>query len=391
MLRTARGGLLLVATLLLPGPARAQDKPPVPVPAPSPAPPPAPSPVPPPAAPPAAAPAPDADLPPEREVNRDARTDPRNQKPDAFPVIRRAEYLPALAARKMDPGEWVIGAVVGKSALAFPINILNRSEILVDEVDGVPFLVTWCPLCRTGTVHVRTLDGQVLDFGHSGLLYRSAFLLYEQKSKSLLHNATGTFLAGPLRGKRLETIPSRFVQWEVWRKSRPDTKVLAKDPLDLDQTVDGYDRRNRGLKLKFGLGIEAGGAERLYELDQLDVLPLVQETVGGVPLVVVFHPGTQTATAFERALDGKVLDLRRGEDGADGLPRLEETGEDRSVFQAVTGEGLSGPLKGKFLVPVPGCFWEVYAWTAHHPRGTMFRASVPPPQDLPDIPEGEDK
>jgi hypothetical protein len=287
----------------------------------------------------------------------------------------------------MDSGEWVIGAVVGKTPLAFPVNVMNRHEILVGESDGVPYLVCWCPLCRTGTVHARTLEGQVHDFGHSGMLYRGAFLLYDAGTRSLWHNAEGRALTGKLRGRRLERIPSLFLTWEVWRKAYPATRVIAKDPLDLDQTVDPFERRDRLLKLQHGLGVAAGGEDRLYELSQLERMPLVQEAVGGVPVVVCYQPATRTAAAWERTVEGRVLDLRRGEDGEDGLPRLEETGEERSVFDAVTGLCLTGPLRGKALKPVLSCFWEVYAWTAHHPRGTMFRASVPPPVDLPDVPK----
>lgn len=85
----------------------------------------------------------DADLPPEREIQREARSDPRNLKPDAFPAIRKPVYTTASSARKMDPGEWVIGVVLGKTALAFPVNVLNHHEILMDDVDGVAFMVCW--------------------------------------------------------------------------------------------------------------------------------------------------------------------------------------------------------------------------------------------------------
>jgi hypothetical protein len=162
---------------------------------------------------------------------------------------------------------------------------------------------------------------------------------------------------------------------------------MAKDPLRVEYTGDSFGHRNRALKLKFGLGILSGTEERMYELSELDRMPLVQETVDGVPLVVVYQPKTQTAAAWERNLEGKVLDLRRAEDAENGLPRLEETGEKGSVFDAVTGACVSGPLQGKSLKPVVGCWWEVFAWTAHHPRGTMFRASAPPPADLPDVPK----
>jgi len=336
----------------------------------------------------AAAPLPDdADLPPEKEVLKEARSDPRNQKPDAFPVLRGPAYTGALDAKRMDPEEWVIGAVIGKTPLAFPINVLNRHEIVLDEAEGIPFLVCWCPLCRTGVVHARTLEGEVLEFGHSGLLYRSSFLLYDTKTRSFWHHVKGRALAGPMRGKRLDPLPSVFVKWGVWRVAHPRTRVLAKDVSDLDATVDSYDRRNKLLKLQHGLGVSAGGKDRLYEISQLDRMPLVQDSLGGVPIVVLFKPATTTAVAWGRTVDGKVLDLRRAEDGEEGMPRLEETGEERSVFDGVTGVCLTGPLKGKSLPPVRQCFWEVYAWTAHHPEGTMFRASVPPEPDLPEVPK----
>jgi len=346
-----------------------------------------------PPAPPAAPPKPpekpaplDADLPPEREILREAKGDPRNLKPDSFPVLRGPAYTGVLDAKRMDPGEWVIGVVVGKTALAFPINVLNAHEIVVDEVEGVPILVCWCPLCRTGMVHDRRLGGEVLDFGHSGLLYRSSFLLYDLKTRSHWHHVKGRALTGPMRGRRLDAIPSRFVRWDAWRKAYPGSRVLAKDPTSLDQTVDSFEPRNKNLRLQFGLGVEAGGEDRLYELGQLERMPLVQDSLGGVPIVVAYRPEGDTAVAWARTLDGTVLDLRRAADGPDGLPRMEETGETPSVFDVVSGRCLSGPLKDRSLVPVRQCFWEVYAWTAHHPGGTMFRASVPPPGDLPAVP-----
>ncbi|MHC4820220.1 MAG: DUF3179 domain-containing (seleno)protein, partial [Planctomycetota bacterium] len=74
----------------------------------------------------------DADLPKERLILKEASSDPRNMKPDAFPVIRKPQYVENLKARSMNPGEWVIGLVLGDKKYAYPINILNHHEILVD-------------------------------------------------------------------------------------------------------------------------------------------------------------------------------------------------------------------------------------------------------------------
>jgi len=85
----------------------------------------------------------DADLDSERTIVREARSDPRNLKPDAFPVVRKPVYAGALEARNMDGEEWVIGVVVGKTALSYPVLILNHHEIVVDAAEGIPFLVCW--------------------------------------------------------------------------------------------------------------------------------------------------------------------------------------------------------------------------------------------------------
>jgi len=234
-------------------------------------------------------------------------------------------------------------------------------------------------------VYARTLDGAVLDFGHSGQLYRSAYLLYDTGTNSLWHNATGRALVGKMRGRRLEPIPSRFVRWDVWKTAYPATRVLAKDPANPLHARDVYRDRNLALKLAAGLGVRAGGEDRLYEFPDLDRTPLVQERVGGVPVAVFWHGPTQTAVAWERTLDGKVLDLRRAADGEGGRPRLEETGEARSVFDAMTGEAVEGPRAGKRLAPVLSSHWEVYAWMAHHRTGSTYRAAVPPPEELPEV------
>jgi hypothetical protein len=380
---TSRSAVRLALLLLAAGGGAAvalpQDAPPPP-PAPGPAAPgkaPAPPPKPPPV---------DEGLPPEAQIRREIGAEPRNRKRDAFPVIRDPRYLRALEAPRMDPAEWVIGTVVGTTPLAYPVNLLNHHEIVVDQRDGVPFVVAWCPLCRTGTVHSRSLAGQILDFGHSGMLYRSAFLLYDKSTDSLWHNASGRALAGRLRGRQLPRLPSWFTTWEVWRTTHPSTLVLAKDPSEPGHQRDAYRERNATLKLAHGLGVEVNGQARLYEFSELERMPLVLERVGGVPVVVVYDLASKTATAWDRTVDGRVLDLRRAEDAGDARIRLEETGQDRSVFDAVTGEALTGPLAGKRLGHLPATHWEVHAWMAHHPRGSTFRAAVPPPPDLPPPP-----
>ena len=43
--------------------------------------------------------------------------------------------------------------VSGEDAYAYPINVLNMHEIVNDVINGVPVLITYCPLCFSGVVY----------------------------------------------------------------------------------------------------------------------------------------------------------------------------------------------------------------------------------------------
>ena len=45
------------------------------------------------------------------------------------------------------------------------MKILNFHEIVNDVIDGVPLLVSYCPLCASGVVYHRELNDQVLLLG----------------------------------------------------------------------------------------------------------------------------------------------------------------------------------------------------------------------------------
>ena len=87
--------------------------------------------------------------------------------------------------------------------MAYPIRLLNWHEIANDTVGGVPFAATYCPLCRTGIVYDRRLDGKVNEIGVSGLLYKSAMVMYDKNTESLWSQVLGKAIVGPSTGKSL--------------------------------------------------------------------------------------------------------------------------------------------------------------------------------------------
>lgn len=61
---------------------------------------------------------------------------------DAIAPIYRPRFVAAAQAR-LRSDELVLGVAINDEARAYPITILNRREMVNDEVGGVPILATW--------------------------------------------------------------------------------------------------------------------------------------------------------------------------------------------------------------------------------------------------------
>jgi hypothetical protein len=66
------------------------------------------------------------------------------------PVLARDQILPIYEPEFTSAGsvDWpsdmlVIGVALGESAKSYPLTHLNRREMVIDSLEGIPILVTW--------------------------------------------------------------------------------------------------------------------------------------------------------------------------------------------------------------------------------------------------------
>ncbi|MFQ5767800.1 MAG: DUF3179 domain-containing protein [Acidobacteriota bacterium] len=141
----------------------------------------------------------------------------------------------------LKPDDRVLGVARGEEAMAYPVKILNRHEIVNDRVGGQAVLITYCPLCGTGVVFQGEFDGKRALFGVSGLLYNSDVLLYERDTLSLFSQMLFKGITGPLRGRELRIVPSTATSWMAWSSRHPETDVLSRQlPFGMDYDSDPY-------------------------------------------------------------------------------------------------------------------------------------------------------
>ena len=167
------------------------------------------------------------------------------------------------------------------------------------------------------------IDGERVEFGTSGMLYRSNKLMYDRKTHTLWNQFTGVPAAGPLVGSgiRLELLPVVTTTWGEWLKAHPDTTVLAQatgvyparlyqsewDPRSIyfsyresPLTMFPVWRTSDSLITKGQvIGLRIGAEAKAYPLEVLQKETVVNDELGGQPLVVITI-GRLGSRAYER-------------------------------------------------------------------------------------------
>ena len=287
----------------------------------------------------------------------------------------------------------VIQFEVNGDVRAYPLDILTWHEIVNDLVGGVPVSVTFCPLCNTAIAFERTLEGNVLTFGTSGLLRNSDLVMWDRQSESLWQQIGGKALVGDLVGAELTLLPATIVGWGQFRESFPDGIVLSRDtgfPRDYGRNpYVGYDDIDNSPFLFRGeIDERLSPFERVvtvefdetvvgYPFALLEQVRALEEERDGQGVVVFWVPGTSSA------LDALEIDEGR-EVGATGVFYREVEGEELSFVPNpadaetfldtatesvwnIFGEAVSGAMEGSRLTPKVHAnhFW--FAWAAFQP------------------------
>jgi hypothetical protein len=100
-------------------------------------------------------------------------------------------------------------------------------EIVNDVAGDVPIAVTFCPLCNSGLIFDRRLDGQVLEFGVSGMLRFSDMVMFDRQTESWWQQFQGRAIVGTLLGAELTALPALLESWEGYRTRNPRGLVMT--------------------------------------------------------------------------------------------------------------------------------------------------------------------
>ncbi len=283
--------------------------------------------------------------------------------------------------------DFVIGYISEDEAFAYPVKMLNSHELVNDKIDGISLLISYCPLCGSGIVYERRLNGLDLVFGNTSALYQNDLVMFDHQTGSYWFQVSGEAIVGKLTGARLKLLPSTTIPWGQWKKLYPNTRVLSRIqnlPMGYDYNHDpfrNYPQSVAAMRFPFpvdtdkigkALGpadivvtVHAGNKEKVYPLSRIGN-GVVNDNVGGVPVTVFSRADGPAGNAFLRTVDGRKLTfLLKAQLFID-----KETGTSWDF----NGKAISGPLKGTKLQGVASrrAFWfsislavpnaEIYLW-----------------------------
>lgn len=145
---------------------------------------------------------------------------------DGIPAVNDPKMVKA-GSVKIPGQEPVMTVELGGETRAYPIRYLMWHEIANDTVAGVPVAVTYCPLCNSGIIFDRRLDGQVLTFGVSGKLRNSDMVMFDRETESWWQQFTGEGIVGQKTGAKLTKLPGWMESLDEFKARNPDGLVMA--------------------------------------------------------------------------------------------------------------------------------------------------------------------
>lgn len=212
----------------------------------------------------------------------------------------------------VEPGRLVVGVDINGDARAYPVRFIGYHHQVRDVVGGTPVLVSFCTVCRTGRVFAPVVDGAPETFRLVGMDHFNA--MFEDKTThSWWRQATGEAVAGPRKGKALTELPSQQVTLAQWLALHPTSLIMQADTTMLEKYSASFDyETGASRKALTGtdtvswhdkawvVGMAVNGESKAYDWNRLRRERVINDDVGGTPIVLALASDDLSFFAFER-------------------------------------------------------------------------------------------
>lgn len=231
---------------------------------------------------------------------------------DGIPAILDPKFVtPQIAASYMAENDVVLSVTQNGETRAYPFRILNWHEVVNDQIGDLHFAATYCPLCGTALAFNRTINGRILTFGVSGLLYLDNVMMYDHQTESLWSQLFLKSVTGPQSETPLEFVSSEQMLYKKWLEKYPKGVVLSTDTgHNRNYSIDPYtsyfaspgllfpvgDIRNELNPKDWVYGVLVDGKAIAFVRDRLASGELLEHEFNGQTLSIIYDEPAQNIT-----------------------------------------------------------------------------------------------
>ena len=267
-----------------------------------------------------------------------------------------------------------------------------------ERCGGGAIVVSFCPLTSTGLLHDgRGKDGQRIELGVSGLLFNNNLVIYDRRdadssTPTLYPQMTFKGISGPQVKDELTLLPMIETTWRFWQALYPETKVVsglgeeflpgnytsypygpaqgrAEDyrqdhdditfdttpPLSQNSLMDLFPNKS------LVLGVRFGEIAKAYPYVNMGERAVINDSIDGYPLVVVWFAEEEFAAPYSRVFEGQELTFGMVESTNPAQPFYLKDRETETVWDML-GNGVAGTFRGQQLRMIPAHTAMWFAW-----------------------------
>ncbi len=311
---------------------------------------------------------------------------------DGIPALTDPDFVSPTSADAgyLSDDDLVLGVFINGDAKAYPHNIGWWHEIVNDGVGENPIVVTFCPLTGTGLVFEGSGGGRSddrLTMGVSGLLFNNNLIMYDRRDdRTLFPQMIHKGVEGPGSNEALKLLPVVETTWGYWKRLYPSTTVVSGNTpgsyglnryrvypyggymsptsgplfsvfpaLGENPTSQLYSPKHLTLGVRFNENAKA------YPFPALGQEAVINDTVAGQNILVVWYAREQLAVPYFRTYLGRTLTFERVTSTDLVYPFMLKDKETGSTWN-LKGQAVSGELKDARLhqVSAHNAFW--FAW-----------------------------
>lgn len=199
----------------------------------------------------------------------------------------------------------------------------------------------------------------------------------DEETGSWWQQISGEAIQGEFKGSKLENVEMDEISFGVFKRENPNGRVLRSD----GDKIEAANWENDVAKLPVSIsteldktleprtlvvGVEINGAAKAYPFSALEKQSPILDTVGGKDIVIFLADDKKSVRAFERTIDGQILEFFAKSDSSEIVDA--ETG---SVWD-FSGTVVSGSLSGKQLkkITILKDYW--FDWKTYHPNAQLY-------------------